>query len=255
MPGTRCLGRAVGSTVDPKIACLNKRLLRLSQGGSLVPGGTESVPKDDMPGDCVTLIRRLTAVRTVVCSPKRARCVLAEAGTVVRSWATANRSLSPGREAELGPGGLARAEDRSRPRPWLEATSATTDQVALEALGLLQLAGYPKIPRAETASRFGQPGSAAVRVGRPEGLAALLQWSHSGTTISVRFRRSRRSTPSDRSDGLWAHLATLPESSSVESPHEWGACLRRGRVLPVPPKRQPARGRMTRERVRCVREL
>lgn len=33
----------------------------------------------------------------------------------------------------------------------LEATSATTDQVALEALGLLQLAGYPKIPRAETA--------------------------------------------------------------------------------------------------------
>jgi hypothetical protein len=141
------------------------------------------------------------------------------------------------------------------PRPWLEATSATTDQVALEALGLLQLAGYPKIPRAETASRFGQPGSAAVRVGRPEGLAALLQWSHSGTTISVRFRRSRRSTPSDRSDGLWAHLATLPESSSVESPHEWGACLRRGRVLPVPPKRQPARGRMTRERVRCVRGL
>jgi hypothetical protein len=33
----------------------------------------------------------------------------------------------------------------------LEATSATTDQVALEALGLLQLAGYPEIPRAETA--------------------------------------------------------------------------------------------------------
>jgi hypothetical protein len=192
-------------------------------------------------------IRRLTAVRT--------GRVLAEACTVVRSWATANRSLSPGREAELGPGGLARAEDRSRPRPLLEATSATTDQVALEALGLLQLAGYPKIPRAETASRFGQPESAAVRVGRPGGLAALLQRSHAGTTISVRFRRSLRSTPSDRSDGLWAHLATLPESSSVEPPHEWGACLRRGRVLPVPPKRQPARGRVTRERVRCVREL
>jgi hypothetical protein len=160
MPGTRCLGRAVGSTVDPKIACLNKRLLRSSQGGSLVPEGTESVPKDDMPGDCVTLIRRLTAVRT--------GRVLAEACTVVRSWATANRSLSPGREAELGPGGLARAEDRSRPRPLLEATSATTDQVALEALGLLQLAGYPKIPRAETASRLDNLGALPFEWADPE---------------------------------------------------------------------------------------
>jgi hypothetical protein len=94
--------------------------------------------------------------------------VLAEAGTVVRSWATANRSLSPGREAELGPGGLARAEDRSRPRPLLEATSATTDQVALEALGLLQLAGYPKIPRAETASRLDNLGALPFEWANPE---------------------------------------------------------------------------------------
>ena len=94
--------------------------------------------------------------------------VLAEACTVVRSWATANRSLSPGREAELGPGGLARAVDRSRPRPLLEATSATTDQVALEALGLLQLAGYPKIPRAETASRLDNLGALPFEWADPE---------------------------------------------------------------------------------------
>jgi hypothetical protein len=176
MPGTRCLGRAVGSTVDPKIACLNKRLLRLSQGGSLVPEGTESVPKDDMPGDCVTLIRRLTAVRTVVCSPKRAR------------WFAVGQprtgSLSPGREAELGPGGLARAEDRSRPRPMLEATSATTDQVALEALGLLQLAGYPKIPRAETASRLDNLGALPFEWADPE-VWPLYSRGHTQATRSV----------------------------------------------------------------------
>jgi hypothetical protein len=46
----------VGSTVDPKIESLNRRLQRLSQGGSLVPEGTESVPKDDNAGDCVSQI-------------------------------------------------------------------------------------------------------------------------------------------------------------------------------------------------------
>jgi hypothetical protein len=105
----------------------------------------------------------------------------------------------------------------------LEATSATTDQVALEALGLLQLAGYPQIPRAETAPGW-TTWCAAVQVGRPGGLAALLQRSHAGTMINVRFRRSRRSTPSDSSDGLWAHLATLCRVKLGEPPHEWGAC-------------------------------
>jgi hypothetical protein len=45
----------VGSTVDPEIESLNGRLQRSSQGGSLVPEGTESVPKDDTAGDGVTL--------------------------------------------------------------------------------------------------------------------------------------------------------------------------------------------------------
>ena len=123
--------------------------------------------------------------------------VLAEACTVVRSWATANRSLSPGREAELGPGGLARAVDRSRPRPLLEATSATTDQVALEALGLLQLAGYPKIPRAETASR-------------------LDTWER--CLSSGQTRRSGRSTPEvTRRQHDQCAFSTLPKEHPIGS--------------------------------------
>jgi hypothetical protein len=98
----------------------------------------------------------------------------------------------------------------------LEATSATTDQVALEALGLLQPGGSSEDVPGLKRLQVGQPGSTAVRVGRPGGLAALLQRSHEGTMIRVRFRHSRRSTPSDCSDGLWAHLATLaPSRDSV----------------------------------------
>lgn len=95
----------------------------------------------------------------------------------------------------------------------LEATSATTDQVALEALGLLQLTGYPKIPRAETA-----PGWTTWKRCRSRGQARRPGRSTPEVTrrheIRVRFRRSRRSTPSDRSDGLWAHLATLQPSQA-----------------------------------------
>lgn len=223
----------VGSTVDPKIACLNKRLLRSSQGGSLVPEGTSVGPEGRLAGGLCDSIRRLTAVRTVVCSPRRAR--------VVRSWATANRSLSPGREAELGPGGLARADDRSRPRPWLEATSATTDQVALEALGLLQLAGYPKIPRAETA-----PG--------------WTTWER--CLSSGQTRRSGRSTPEiTRRHYDQCAFSTLPKEHPIgllrwplgssrysprvklgEPPHVWGACLRRGRVYPCRRSGSPPEG-------------
>jgi hypothetical protein len=233
MPGTRCLGRAVGSTVDPKIACLNKRLLRLSQGGSLVPEGTESVPKDDMPGDCVTLIRRLTAVRTVVCSPKRAR------------WFAVGQprtgSLSPGREAELGPGGLARAEDRSRPRPLLEATSATTDQVALEALGLLQLAGYPKIPRAETA-----PGWTTWKRCLSSGQTRRSGRSTPEVTLRHYDQCAFSTLPGEHPIGSlrWPLGSSryVPRVKLGEPPHEWGACLRRGRVYPCRRSGSPPEG-------------
>jgi hypothetical protein len=138
VPGTRgFLGTGVGSTVDPKIDtlnigfCVHHREARRSRRTEVSPGGR-------LARDCVMSGWRLTAVRTVK--------VLAEAGTVACSWATARRFAFSWKRAELGPGGLARAVDRSRPLPCLEATSTTTDQVVLEALGLLQSAGYPKIP-------------------------------------------------------------------------------------------------------------
>lgn len=59
----------------------------------------------------------------------------------------------------------------------LEATSATTDQVALEALGLLQLAGYPKIPRAETAPGW-TTWERCRSIGRTRRSTALLHRSH-----------------------------------------------------------------------------
>jgi hypothetical protein len=79
----------------------------------------------------------------------------------------------------------------------LEATSATTDQVALEALGLLQLAGYPKMTRAETASR-------------------LDTWER--CLSSGQTRRSGRSTPevTCRHDDHCA-FSTLPEEHPIGS--------------------------------------
>lgn len=128
----------VGSTADPKIVCLNERLRRSSQRGSLVPEGTESVPKDDMPGDCVSLPQRLAAVRTV--SARRSGHGGSQLGNrepVALSW----------KRAELGPGGLARAVDRSRPRPWIG--SYVSDHRSGGAGGRSRPApagGYPKIP-------------------------------------------------------------------------------------------------------------
>jgi hypothetical protein len=180
---------------------------------------------------------RLTAVRTVQ--------VLAGAGTGGSQWATADGLLSPGRERELGPGGLARLRcDRSRPRPCLEATSATTDQVALEALGLLQLGGYPKMSRAETAPGFGQTWERCLsNSAGPEAGRFLLQSSHAGTRINVRFRRSRRSTPPDFSDGLWLISRRSARASSVEpSPTSWGRRSPKRPGLPLSPERHARPG-------------
>lgn len=117
------------------------------------------------------------------------------------------------KRAELGPGGLARcgATEVDRDRG-LEATSATTDQVALEALGLLQLAGYPKIPRAETASGLDKPGSAVFRSRLARRLA--------GSTPEVTRRHEDQCAfsmlPKEHPIGFlrWplAHLATLGPS-------------------------------------------
>lgn len=53
-----------------------------------------------------------------------------------------------------------------------------------------------------------------------------------------------------------AHLATLhPSQARGAAPRVGRLHLRRGRVFPVPPKRQPALRRVARERARCVRVL
>jgi hypothetical protein len=119
-----------------------------------------------------------------------------------------------------------------------------------------------RYPLAETASRFGQPESAAVRFGWPEGRPFLLQWSHVDTTIRCAFSMlpKEHSVGSLRRPCLisvrerMAHLATLPGSSPVSRSFEKER---------LPPKRlglcpcrrsdKPAVGRVARKRARCVR--
>jgi hypothetical protein len=120
---------------------------------------------------------------------------------------------------------------------------------------LLQLTGYPKIPRAETAPGW-TPGSAAVRGGRPGGLAALLQRSHAGTRSECVF---------DAPEGAPHRIA--PMASGLISLR-----LRRvklgeaaSRMRRLPPKRPGfsriaeaiarPEGWVARKRARCVRKL
>jgi hypothetical protein len=136
---------------------------------------------------------RLTAVRTV--GARRS-------GHLSRSWATAS-SLSPGREAELRPGGLCSVRcDRSRPRTvtWkLRQRPQIRWHWRREAcFSGWAIRGWSWLKRLQV----GQPGSAVFRIRLARRLAGFYsRGSHEGTEINVRFRRSRRSTPSDYSDG------------------------------------------------------
>lgn len=134
--------------------------------------------------------------RTVRCSPRRTP--VAHSG---QPWAC---SPSPGRGRELGPGGLARAV---RPKPVRDrvedATSATTDQVVLEARGLLQgraIRGYPWLKRLQVWTTWKRCRS--IPVG-PEAGRFYSSASHAGTTIRCAFSTfPEGDAPSDRSDGL-----------------------------------------------------
>lgn len=142
MPGTQDSRSGVGSTVDPKIETLNVRLQRSSQGGSLVPEGTEVHPEGWTYEGCVILNWRLAAVRTV--SARRSE-------HVVRSWATVRRRLLLEEGVETDPEVWLEWPTEVGHDRYLEATSAATDQVALEARRLLQPVDYPKILLTETA--------------------------------------------------------------------------------------------------------
>ena len=63
----------VGSTVDPKIETLNIRLLRLSQGGSLVPEGTVVSPEGRHAGGLCEPGLETDSRQTVTCAPERAQ--------------------------------------------------------------------------------------------------------------------------------------------------------------------------------------
>jgi hypothetical protein len=156
---------------------------------------------------------------------------------VARSWATAGPVVLSWKRTELRPGGLARAVDRSRPRPWIGGyVSDHRSGGAGGARRLLQLAGYPEISRAETA-----PGWTTWKRCRSSG----------------QTRRSGRSTPEvTRRHFDQCAFSTLPEEHPIGS-LRWplthlaalvrvetrGAAPRVGRLappkrpgLPVPPE-------------------
>jgi hypothetical protein len=223
------VGRRVHGRSEDRVS--QHRFQRLSQGGSLVPEGTEVSPEGRHAGGLCEPGWKLTAVRTV--SARRSGHSVSQLGNreTTLSW----------KRGELRPGGLARAvRPKSTADRGLEATSATTDQVALEARGLLQRVGYPEIVRAETAPGWTTWERCLSKSAGPEAGRFYSRGSHEGTEITVRFRRSRRSTPSDYSDGLRAHHATLARAGARLSriPTSWGSqVLRRGPGLPLSPKR------------------
>jgi hypothetical protein len=161
----------------------------------------------------LTAVRRSRARRSVHSGSQLGNCV-----PVALSW----------KRAELGPGGLARAVDRSRPRPCLELRQRPQIRWRWRHECLLQLAGYPKIPRAETA-----PGWTTWELCRSRG----------------QTRRSGRSTPvvTRRHDDQSA-FSTLPGEhpigslrwplgSSRYATTESSSVCRLTNEAPAPPKR------------------
>jgi hypothetical protein len=122
----------VGSTVDPEIESSQPDgFNHQSQGGALALYRAGVIPKDGPHGDCVT-----KALEADSC-PHGPCC--AGALHVMRSGQP-RVVPSPGRRREL----TRRSgswTNRSWSRPLLRATSAATDQVALEARSLLQPEG------------------------------------------------------------------------------------------------------------------
>jgi hypothetical protein len=208
------LGRASGARSIRRSRLSTEASAFRHREARLVPEGTVSVPKDRRCRGLCEPDWRLTAVRTV--GARRS-------GHLSRSWATAS-SLSPGREAEFDPEvSLGAVRPKSTADRDLEATSATTDQVALEARGLLQRVGHPGMVLAETAPGWTTWERCLSNPAGPEAGRLLLQ----------RFTRRHgdqcafSTLPKEHPIGLlrWprAHHATLFEPELGESiPTSWG---------------------------------
>jgi hypothetical protein len=116
-------------------------------------------PEGRLAGGLCEPGRRLTAVRTVKCAPERAQWLaVGNREPVALSW----------KRAELGPGGLARAGDRGRPRPWLG--SYVSDHRSSGAGGARPapagraIRRYPGLKRLQV----GQPGALSFEGADPE---------------------------------------------------------------------------------------
>jgi hypothetical protein len=211
----------VGSTVDPEIDTLNKRLRRFITGRLAGPGGP-SQSRRMTCRDGVTSGWRLTAVRTVVCSPKRARWRAVGNRVPVRllleeGGARTRRSRSCG-----GPKSTATVAWMLRQRPqirWCWRRWACSSPRAIR-----------RYPLAETASRLDNLGALPFETRtarRPLGSTPVVTRRHDDQCAFSTLPREH-SAGSRRWPDLisvrerMAHLATLPGSSPVSHPFEKG---------------------------------
>lgn len=150
--------------------------------------------------DCVILLWRLTTVRTV-----RVR----RSGHVMRSGQP-RIVPSPGRRRELRPGGLARGPTGAGPDRCCELRQRPQIRWRWRREACSSPKKLPKRLLAETAPGWTTWKRCRSKPVHPEVPRTLLQISHADTSISVRFRCPRRSTPPDLSD------SHLPDSAREE---------------------------------------
>lgn len=199
----------------------------ISREARLIPEGIGVTREGWLASGWCGPLPEADSVHTVAC---------AGAHTVAQ-WATAQLA-SPGR-------GLWGETRRSSLLNRIVDYVNTADQAVLEARGLLP----PERVPAETAAGWTTCSSAFRSTSRP-GAVRLYSSGHTKARRSgVRFRCSRRSTPSDCSDGHclispsgdgWLTVATLAWAGArlSRSPRAGGAGLRGGQVHPLLPKQR-----------------
>lgn len=212
------------------------RFQRLSQGDSLVPGGTEvpsrrmNLRRDVCPG------LEADSRPNGQCSPEQTRGA---------QWATARRRLLLEEGVSHDPKVWLKWPTEAGRDRYLEATSATTDQVVLEAQSLPQSVDHPKLFLTATA-----PGWTTWKRCRSIGVARRLARSTPVVTRRHDDQVCVSMLPREHPSGFlrWPLPATRSKTDTLISPLlpgkpgksslERDAGLRRGRVLPESPERQ-----------------
>lgn len=93
---------------------------------------------------------------------------------------------------------------------------------------------YPGLKRLQV----GQPGSAVVRVDWPGGRPLYSRDHTEARLITCAFSMLPKEHPTGLLRWPLGSSRYTPRVKLGEPPHEWGACLRRGGVCPMPPERQ-----------------